>query len=409
MPWPHPGYADPQSGSDGYHFPQQAAAETPYEYAPQQWGDPQAPRGYDLGTYSPAAPQGYGPAGAPPFQTAPEAQAPYPGQPQGYGELDETYAEGLDEDEEEPRAGRRGLLIVGALVGAIGLGGALAYTYKLVFTTHSGRAPLVKALDGGPSKTRPETPGGREFAHTDKKLLNRLDDGAGAQQAQNSTGDDRAGEDPNAPRRVRIIPIAPNGQGPVVAGSEPAPQRTATAPVVAVPGLTIDVGPVNPAQAGPQRPVAPEQATAPARPAQQIQPPQPVRIASAAQTMSPQTTDTAAVVPRKTVAKSAAPAVPKTREASAAASAATVSTSGFVAVLSSKKSRMDALKAFADLQQKYGDVLATKTPDVQEADLGEKGVWYRAVVGPPGSREAASGVCSQLKTAGYTGCWVVAY
>ena len=93
MPWPHPGYADPQSGSDGYHFPQQAAPETPYEYAPQQWGDPQAPRGYDLGTYSPAAPQGYGPAGGPPFQTAPDAQAPYPGQPQGYGELDETYAE----------------------------------------------------------------------------------------------------------------------------------------------------------------------------------------------------------------------------------------------------------------------------------------------------------------------------
>ena len=37
------------------------------------------------------------------------------------------------------------------------------------------------------------------------------------------------------------------------------------------------------------------------------------------------------------------------------------------------------------------------------------GVWYRAVVGPPGSREAASSVCSQLKTAGHAGCWVAAY
>jgi cell division protein FtsN len=54
-------------------------------------------------------------------------------------------------------------------------------------------------------------------------------------------------------------------------------------------------------------------------------------------------------------------------------------------------------------------VLAAKTPDVQEANLGEKGVWYRAVVGPPASREAASGICSQLKTAGYSGCWVTAY
>ncbi|KAB2910718.1 MAG: SPOR domain-containing protein [Hyphomicrobiaceae bacterium] len=70
---------------------------------------------------------------------------------------------------------------------------------------------------------------------------------------------------------------------------------------------------------------------------------------------------------------------------------------------------MDALKAFADLQQKYGDVLASRTPDVQEANLGEKGIWYRAVVGPPGSRDAASGVCTQLKAAGYVGCWVTGY
>jgi hypothetical protein len=83
--------------------------------------------------------------------------------------------------------------------------------------------------------------------------------------------------------------------------------------------------------------------------------------------------------------------------------------SGYVAVLASKTSRMDALKAFADLQQKYGDVLGSKTPDVQEANLGDKGVRYRSVVGPPGSREAASGVCKQLKTAGYADCWVTAY
>jgi hypothetical protein len=99
--------------------------------------------------------------------------------------------------------------------------------------------------------------------------------------------------------------------------------------------------------------------------------------------------------------------VPKTKEA--AAPPTVTGTSGYVAVLASKGSRMDALKAFADLQQKYGDVLASKTPDVQEANLGDKGLWYRAVVGPPGSRDAASAVCAQLKTAGHAGCWVTAY
>ena len=80
-------------------------------------------------------------------------------------------------------------------------------------------------------------------------------------------------------------------------------------------------------------------------------------------------------------------------------------------MLSSQKSRMDALKVFADMQQKYGEVLLSRTPDVREADLSARGLgtMYRLVVGPPGSRDAASGVCHQLKSVGYQGCWVMAY
>ena len=71
---------------------------------------------------------------------------------------------------------------------------------------------------------------------------------------------------------------------------------------------------------------------------------------------------------------------------------------------------MDALKKFADLQQKHGGVLSGKTPDVQEADLSARGLgtMYRLVIGPPGSRQAATGLCSQLRTAGQD-CWVKEY
>ena len=113
-------------------------------------------------------------------------------------------------------------------------------------------------------------------------------------------------------------------------------------------------------------------------------------------------------VPAAKPAASKSP-VPKTREASAAPSAPAASGAGYVAVLSSQKSRMDALKIFANMQEKYGEVLSSRTPDVQEANLGEKGVWYRLVVGPPGSRDAAASLCTQLKAAGYSGCWVTAY
>lgn len=85
---------------------------------------------------------------------------------------------------------------------------------------------------------------------------------------------------------------------------------------------------------------------------------------------------------------------------------------GFVAVLASvphsASSRIDALKRFADMQQKYGTALAGKTPDIASANLS-KGAYDRLVVGPPGSREEASNVCSQLKAQGYKDCWVTSY
>jgi hypothetical protein len=47
---------------------------------------------------------------------------------------------------------------------------------------------------------------------------------------------------------------------------------------------------------------------------------------------------------------------------------------------------------------------------VQEANLGEKGgVRYRLIVGPPGSRDSAKELCTQLKAAGHADCWVTAY
>jgi cell division septation protein DedD len=72
---------------------------------------------------------------------------------------------------------------------------------------------------------------------------------------------------------------------------------------------------------------------------------------------------------------------------------------------------MDALATFADLRARYSDVLSTSIPEVQAADLSSRGLgtMYRVVVGPPGSREAANSLCTKLKTAGYSSCWVKSY
>jgi hypothetical protein len=399
------GYQQQPAGGQGYYFPpEQAPTQQPFGHFPaaqqqvpyppphQEWGQPQPdPRGYDLGNYMPADPQGYAPA--------PPSQYPqHPHHPQhGYG--DDPDFDDMVEDDEEPRSGRRALMIVAALVGAIGLGGGLAYTYKTFIVAKGGRPPLIKTADFGPTKVKPADPGGKEFAHTDKKLLNRLGDG-GSQQASAET-QDRAGEDRDAPKKVRVIDIKPGEPGSTAAP----PPGPVTVPGVMLDNLTAQPPPGAVRAAPPPPPPLQQQASIQPPPVRVVTPP-PVRVA----TPPPQAESPPA--PPKQTAHVAPPkvAVPKSPPP-AAVPPQTTGTSGYVAVLSSQKSRMDALKAFADLQQKYGDVLMSRTPDVQEADLSARGLgtMYRLVVGPPGSRDAASGVCSQLKTAGYTGCWVMAY
>jgi hypothetical protein len=44
--------------------------------------------------------------------------------------------------------------------------------------------------------------------------------------------------------------------------------------------------------------------------------------------------------------------------------------------------------------------LGSRSPVIKRADLGDKGVYYRAMVGPFGSPDEASQFCGSLKTAG---------
>lgn len=103
--------------------------------------------------------------------------------------------------------------------------------------------------------------------------------------------------------------------------------------------------------------------------------------------------------------------VTSTQPAQPPSAPASTTSAIYVAVLSTQKTRMDALRVFADLQQKYGEVLAGKTPDVREVELKASGLGtvHRLLVGPPGSRDTASGFCTQIKAAGYKDCWVTAY
>jgi hypothetical protein len=351
-------------------------------------------------------------------------------QPEG-GELDPAYGEeDLEEYEEDyaPRS-RRPMMIAAALVGAILIGGGMAYGFKSMTSTDSDGEPPVIKSEASPSKTRPADAGGKQFPYSNTKILGRLGDGtppASAAESQESASSD-ASSDERGPRKVETLVVGRDGT------IQPPQPEAPPASTVSVPGTSLvnvfgsagsradDHSPPAAShskgddEAAAERPsprsvAAAEEDDAPAKPVK------PVKIATVhpASPDSAERDDAAAHRPAskpKKVARAETTATDANPDPAPITSSH--GSSGYVAVLASvpesSSSRMDALKRFADLQQKYSTALAGKTPDVAEANLGAKGKFHRLIVGPPGSRQEASSVCADLKAQGYSSCWVTTY
>jgi cell division septation protein DedD len=86
--------------------------------------------------------------------------------------------------------------------------------------------------------------------------------------------------------------------------------------------------------------------------------------------------------------------------AATAPSAQPSSSGGYLVQVSSQRNEGDAQASYRALQGKFPSVLGSRAPLIKRADLGDKGVYYRAMVGPFGSPEEASQFCGNLKTAG---------
>ena len=433
-----PAYQDPAEqlrGSYAAHG-DQAYAQTPGQaggYPPPGYGHMPAagadPRGFDLGAYAnPHA--GYTDPMTGRGQGAPmPAQHPNAGyaQQQAGPEEPHTGEDDYDEDYEDEAAPRRrfgGLKVVASLAVAIAIGGGMAYGYKKFGGALMAGKPVVLKADATPAKVRPAGADATQLASADQKVDERL---GGQVPAVVPAGDANGDNAPGGTRRVPTMAIAPNG---TVIQSAPSLRPTISVPGVALEGPSTGpiaqapqpppasaLPPVTPAPAGravapppaaPARaPIAPKVIASAEPPASAAATPPPAQRVAAAQPPKPKTNDayttaqgvgaTAAAV---TTTASAAPA--------AAAPKATTGANGFVAVLSSQGTAIDARKSLDELQGKYTEVLSGKPSDIMEATVKGK-LYYRAIVGPPGSREASRAVCEQLKTAGHQDCFVTAY
>ena len=113
----------------------------------------------------------------------------------------------------------------------------------------------------------------------------------------------------------------------------------------------------------------------------------------------PEPTTTAALAPEPKTMRVAS--LTDTVPAPAPAVAATpASGSGWVVQVASQRSQNDAAATYQSLQKRFGSIFGGMKPSIRQADLGEKGTFYRIRVGSWSSRDAATSFCVKLKAAG---------
>ena len=328
---------------------------------------------------------------------------------------DEVYAE--EYAEERPR---RGMKLALAAVALVVLGTSGVFGYRALFSGPSGPPPVIKA-NTAPNKI---APGPSEAAN--KQIYDRVGDksqgervvsreerpvevkdnsrpgqaraafpGApstiSAQEAIMINGSAPLPTDPGGPasaepKKIRTVAIRPDGTGNHTA---PRPANGA-APAQRAAGMPLDTAPTA-------TPSARAAAAAPAASA----PPQ----GNAPLSLSPQ------VASAETSARSTFPPPPPRPAAAAAAPAAptrlaavpppTEAAAGAYVQVAAQRGDGDAQASFRNLQAKFPSILGDRQAVIRRADLGaDKGVYYRAMVGPFASMDQAKQFCGSLKSAG---------
>jgi hypothetical protein len=82
------------------------------------------------------------------------------------------------------------------------------------------------------------------------------------------------------------------------------------------------------------------------------------------------------------------------------AAAAKAAAGGYFVQVSSQRSEADALASLRSLQEKFPSELGDRDAIIRRADLGAKGIYYRAMTGPFASADEADQLCRSLKAAG---------
>jgi sporulation related protein len=316
-----------------------------------------------------------------------------------------TYTEDYEEDSNWPR--RRKIIVAAVLALAL-LGTAGLFGYRALFAESIVRSPpsIIKA-EGSPNKIIPASRDSQGTvspqSYADKGVSNErlgarreppldVPPPASVLSPMAQPAPAAHGDSFNSP------PVAPSP--PIPSADQAAPRDAVTATPVSpakpeqekTPTVSIRTDQPNTADSAatqPQRPTAEQQVTKPSD-------------ANGSLSVVPASNDAANAAPGSArtapPAHSAALGTPAVSETVSKAPAA--SGGDYAVQVLSQHNEEEVQSSFRALQAKYPKVLGGRELMVRRADLGAKGVYYRAMVGPFVSARQANELCSRLKAAG---------
>jgi len=310
---------------------------------------------------------------------------------------DEEEFEGEDDYAEAPRSGSKKLMAA-VLVGAVVTGGGLAYFYKAQTGGGLGSEPPILTADSRPVKERPTDPGGREFPNGTKLIYDRLADanGGGAEEATRVAST----EEPGANNRSGSAVVTTGANGTLEERIKNALNNSQRDDASGGRAASPAQSPDEPRRVQTQI-FRPDGSVETSRPPRDEPAPASAPRAAARAAPPPVTANLAAPSPQPARNARVAEATPAQANISGGGDAA----AGMFVQIAARNDEAAAKAAYADLQQKYAGVLGTHSPSVRKVDLGDKGVWYRLLVGPMPSKGEADKLCEDLKSAGMKGCF----
>jgi cell division septation protein DedD len=186
------------------------------------------------------------------------------------------------------------------------------------------------------------------------------------------------------------------------------PDSASTTPFTGLNVYNEPVPPEQEAQVSALAPQAPAAAEVPAIRLSQGAPPTPPAAPPPAAPPAAAPAAAPALAPAQTaqVARPAPPAPPPAPPAPTTAGTSRALSGAAVLQIGAFESPELANGAWALFRSRY-DTAGELSPDIQRADLGAKGIFYRLRVGPFADRAAATEACVRLKAAGAT-CFVTA-